>query len=111
MERLTVADAVRELENLLTALDNAYWDAASLPHKDIFYNLISMLHGELNELAKLSVADHYMAYEPITTPWRSAQSTLKHLQSRIDDYVLRSKTAVFLEEHLPQVIGLFAGPN
>ncbi len=111
MERLTVADAVRELEDLSSALDNAYWDASVAQHKDQFYNLISMLHGELNELAKLSVADHYMAYEPITTPWRSAHSKLKHLQNHIDDYVQRSKTATFLEEHLPRVIRLFAGPS
>jgi hypothetical protein len=104
MERVTIADALRELEDLAGALDNAYWDAAQIQHKDIFYNLISVLHGELNELAKLSVADHYMGYEPITTAWRNAIGKLKHLHSNLEVWVIRTKTAAVLEQQLPQVI-------
>ena len=111
MERVTVADAVRELEDLSGSLDNAYWDSSAVHHKDLFYNLISILHAELNELAKLSVSDHYMAYEPITAPWRGALGKLKQLQGNIDNWVLRSKTASHLEEHLPQVIRFFTGLN
>lgn len=109
MERVTIADAVRELEEFSGLLDNAYWDASTVQQKDIFYNLISILLAELNELAKLSVSDHYMAYEPITHQWRGAQSKLRHLQSNIDSWVLRSKTASHLEEHLPQIIRFFSG--
>jgi hypothetical protein len=104
MERVTIADALRELEDLACALDNAYWDTAQMQHKDIFYNLISILHGELNELAKLSVSDHYMAYEPITTPWRNVIGKLKHLHNNLDVLVIRTKTATVLEHQLPQVI-------
>ena len=104
MERITIADALRELEELADTLDNAYWDTTQIQHKDILYNLISLLHGELNELAKLSVADHYMGYEPITTPWRNAIGKLKHLQNNLDAWVIRTKTAEGLEKLLPRVI-------
>ena len=36
MERVTIADALRELEDLAGALDNAYWDTAQIQQKDIF---------------------------------------------------------------------------
>ena len=45
MERVTVADAVRELEDLSGSLDNAYWDSSAVHHKDLFYNLISILNA------------------------------------------------------------------
>lgn len=106
MERVTVADALRELEDLACALDNAYWDASQMAHKDYFYNLISILHGELNELAKLSVSDYHMAYEPITGPWRNSIGKLKTLQGKIDEWSLRTKTAGVLDQQLPTVIRL-----
>jgi hypothetical protein len=104
MERVTIADAINELDELACALDNAYWDSANIQHKDIFYNLISIIHGELNELAKLSVADHSMAYEPITAPWRNAVSKLKQLHSHLEAWVIRTKTVEQLEYHLPKLI-------
>ena len=64
MDRTTVADAVRSFESLLQVLDNAYWEASEIAHKDVIYDIISIVHVEINELAKLSVEDHYMAYEP-----------------------------------------------
>ncbi|HMU66201.1 MAG TPA: hypothetical protein PKE57_03605 [Cellvibrionaceae bacterium] len=110
MERVTIADALRELEDLAGALDNAYWDTAQIQQKDVFYNLISMLHSELNELAKLSVSDHYMAYEPITAPWRNATGKLRHLHSNLDGWIIRTKTATVLEQQLPQVIRMLTPP-
>lgn len=104
MERVTVADALRELEDLACALDNAYWDTAQIAQKDFFYNLISILHGELNELAKLSVSDHYMAYEPITAPFRNTIGKLRSLHSKLDEWILRTRTAAALEQQLPSVI-------
>jgi hypothetical protein len=111
MERITIADAVRELEDLAGLLDNAYWDSADIHQKDLFYNLISLLHSELNELAKLSVSDHYMAYEPITAPWRNGLSKLRQLQGNIDQWVPRSKTASLLESQLPTVIRIMTLPS
>lgn len=106
MDRLTIADSVRLLENFLQVLDNAYWEAAEIGHKDVIYDLISTLHGELNELAKLSVEDHYMAYEPVTHAFRNCHAKLKLLQNSVDVWINRSSTARLIDEELPGIIGL-----
>lgn len=108
MEHVTIANAVRSLETLLHLLDNAYWEASDIFYKDSIYDMISTLHVEINELAKLSVEDHYMAYEPITCDFRHGQSKLKLLQSNLSIWVIRSKTAKLLEEELPRVISLLS---
>lgn len=106
MERVTIANAVRGLETLLHLLDSAYWETSQISYKDSIYDMISTLHIESNELAKLSVEDHYMAYEPITGDFRNAQHKLKLLQGELHQWVIRARTAKLLEEALPQVISL-----
>lgn len=106
MERVTIAHAVRNLEALLHLMDNAYWEASQIAHKDSIYDMISTLHIEINELAKLSVDDHYMAYEPTTSDFRNSQHALKQLQRELSAWVIRSRTAKALTAELPQVIAL-----
>ncbi|MBC6904836.1 hypothetical protein DWB84_05090 [Saccharophagus sp. K07] len=106
MDRITVADAARSLETLLQILDNAYWEASDIAHKDVIYDIISTLHGEISELAKLSIEDHYMAYEPITAAFRKSHIKLKTLQTNLQHWVLRSSTASHLEQELPAVMQL-----
>lgn len=101
MDRITVADAVKSLETLLQILDNAYWEASEIAHKDVIYDIIGIMHMEINELAKLSVEDHYMAYEPITVGFRSSQGKLKTLHTNLHRWVNRSSTARLLEAELP----------
>lgn len=108
MDRTTVADAVRSFETLLQVLDNAYWEASEIAHKDVIYDIISIMHMEINELAKLSVEDHYMAYEPITTGFRNSQSKLKMLHTNLQYWVNRSTTARLLETELPVTISLLS---
>ncbi len=108
MDRTTVADAVRSFETLLQVLDNAYWEASEIAHKDVIYDIISIMHMEINELAKLSVEDHYMAYEPITTGFRNSQSKLKMLHANLQYWVNRSSTARLLETELPATISLLS---
>lgn len=108
MERVTIATALRSLEALLHQLDSAYWEASQVAHKDSIYDMISTLHIEISELAKLSVEDHYMAYEPITSDFRNAQNKLRMLHSNLGNWVSRSKTAKLLEEELPRVSGLLS---
>jgi flagellar biosynthesis chaperone FliJ len=107
MERITVANALRHLENFLHILDNAYWEANKIVQKDIIYDLISAVHGEINELAKLSVDDHYLAYEPITSHFANSQSKLKSLQANLNHWVHRSTTSRLLESELPQITAFF----
>lgn len=108
MDRITIADVVRNLEAVLQTLDNAYWEASKVTHKDVFYDIISILHIEINELAKLSVEDHYMAYEPITGDFRNSHSKLKLLQSNLNKWVTRSQTVKRLEDELPGIIALLS---
>lgn len=110
MERITVANAVRNLETLLQILDNAYWEASEIAHKDVIYDIISILHMEINELAKLSVEDHYMAYEPITAAFRNSQLRLKLLHTNAQLWVNRSSTAKLLETELPATVSLLNQP-
>ncbi len=104
MERITVADAVRSLETLLQILDNAYWEASEIAHKDVIYDIISIMHIEINELAKLSVEDHYMAYEPTSAAFRNSQGKLKLLQNNLQHWVNRSSTLNMLEAELPATV-------
>lgn len=106
MERVIIANAARSLEALLHLLDSAYWESSEIFYKDSIYDMISTLHMEINELAKLSVEDHYMAYEPITSDFRNSQNKLELLHGNLSKWVIRSKTAKLLEDELPQVISL-----
>lgn len=111
MERTTISDAVRSFENLLQFLDNAYWESSKIEHKDVFYDIISIINRELNELAKLSVADHDMAYEPITASFRNSSRKLKWLQANLQSWACRSTTLNQLETELPYVINLLKLPD
>lgn len=108
MERVHIANAIRTLEFVVQVLDNAYWEASEVAHKDAIHNMISVLHGELNELAKLSVEDHSMAYEPITTAFRGAKGKLQLLQTNLHLWVRRSSTAYQLETELPTLSNLLS---
>lgn len=106
MDRITIAEVVRNLDSILQLLDNAYWEASKVRHKDVFYDIISIVHLEINELAKLSVEDHSMAYEPITGNFRNSHAKLKLLQVNLNHWVTRTQTSKRLEEELSNVIAL-----
>lgn len=108
MSHSSIAEAVKVLEELLVGLDEAYWESASIEHKDFFYDIISATHSELSELAKLSVQDHHLEYEPITTEFRTARIKLGKLRKLLDEYVLRSRTATRLETLIGDTVFLSA---
>ncbi|TQV81273.1 hypothetical protein FKG94_09250 [Exilibacterium tricleocarpae] len=102
----SISDAISTLEELLSSLDNAYWEAATMERKDLFYDIISAVNHELSELAKLSVQDHNLEYEPITVELREAGTKLSNLRKLLDECVLRSRTATKLEALLSDAIAL-----
>lgn len=106
----SIANAISTLEDLLKGLDQAYWEANSLDRKDFFYDLISALHAELSELNKLSVQDHHLDYESVTEEFRAARPKLSRLRKLVDDFALRSMTAVRLE-HLINEAMVLMGRN
>lgn len=106
MSHGSISEAVNVLEELLVGLDAAYWESATIEHKDFFYDIISATHSELSELAKLSVQDHHLEYEPITNEFRTARIKLGKLRKLLDDYVLRSRTASRLEALIGETVFL-----
>ena len=66
MSQTSVADTLREYLSLLEILDDAYWEASTIQHKDLLYDIIGIFHQEVAELNKLSVQDHHYPYEVIT---------------------------------------------
>ncbi|MFT5084099.1 MAG: hypothetical protein ACI9Y1_002151 [Lentisphaeria bacterium] len=100
MERITISNAMETLNELLKALTAAYWDANSIAQKDTVFDIVSTINDELNELAKLSINDFSMGYEPITAQFSACQSKLRNLQQNIDSWFPRTDTALNLNESL-----------
>ena len=111
MSSNTIAHAIQVLENLLKGLDQAFWEANNLDRKDHIYDLISALHGELSELNKLSVQDHYWNYEPITQEIQLMRAKLTRFQATQTDAVLRATTAKRLEPMVTEALSLLDGPQ
>lgn len=102
----SIANAARILEELLSGLDQAYWEASSIERKDFFYDIISAVQGELSEVGKLSVQDHHLEYETITQDFRAARAKLSRLRKLLDEYVQRSSTATRLESLISETVAL-----
>jgi hypothetical protein len=105
-----ISSAIKVLQDLLTGLSQAYWEANSLDRKDFFFDLISALHAELSELGKLSVQDHDLEYEAVTEEFRAVRPKLSRLRKLVDDFALRSTTAARLE-HLINETMVLMGRN
>jgi hypothetical protein len=100
----TIATAAHYIDDLLGALDDAYWEASTIEHKDLVYSIISLLQQEKTEIAKLSVQDHGFLYEPITDGFKMLGSKLNYLQNSLNTVVLRGRTARGL---MPLVANVF----
>lgn len=44
MAAIRIADALKSLSELLTGMEDAYWEAASIETKDMFFDLISAVN-------------------------------------------------------------------
>lgn len=102
----SIAEVTHLLEEFLATLDNAYWESSDTERKDTLYDIISIFHIELRELAKLSVEDHYLSYEAISTGARNIQAKLRSMHSQLDQWALRTSTADQLRTQLPLVSNL-----
>ncbi|TVZ39286.1 hypothetical protein P886_3684 [Alteromonadaceae bacterium 2753L.S.0a.02] len=107
MSRVTVSDAVNYLEDLLQAITNAYWETSEINRKDCIFDLVTVIYGELNEIAKLSVSDHTMTYEPITAAFHNSETNLRTVRNNIDSWFPRNSTAKQLQKCIPPVCALF----
>jgi hypothetical protein len=108
MAPASIADALKTMSELIAGLEDAYWEAATVETKDLFFDLISALNVEISELAKLSIQDHHLEYEPVTLEFKRARTRLTDLRKILDERVARSATAARLEVLISDVVGLVA---
>jgi len=106
MSKPSIADAVDNIENLLAVMDDAYWEASSIEKKDCIYSIVSLLQEERAELAKLSIQDHGLAYEPVSLAFKRLQPKLNDLRRNLDDIVMRPQTAAQLELLISKVVAM-----
>lgn len=92
MSQITIATASQTLLDLLSSLDNAYWEATSIEQKDRTYNLIHLLQGESTELLKVSVLDGHYPYEAITFKADMICTLLIDFDANLGKSLLRSQT-------------------
>lgn len=62
----------------------------------------------MSELLKLSVQDHDLEYEPVTTQFRRASNRLSSLRKVLDEHVGRSTTVARLELLINDAVALVA---
>jgi hypothetical protein len=108
MTKPTIAAAAENIEQLLAVMDNAYWEASSVDKKDCIYSIISLLHEERSELAKLSIQDHGLPYEPVSSVFKRLQPKLNTLRRNLDDMVVRPQTAQQLEQLISRVVAMLS---
>lgn len=99
-----ISDACQEFFALVEVLDDAYWEASSMQHKDAIYDVLSVFQMEIAELNKLSIQDHDYPYEMITEGMRQVAHKLHHLQTVIREIVDRTRTQIRLKRCLKNVI-------
>ncbi len=106
MPPTSVADTLREYLSLLELLDDAYWEAGSIRHKDMIYDIISIFSQEVAELNKLSVQDHHYPYEVITEGIRRVIPKLERLDDQREEVIQRTQTQTDFRDILSSVIGI-----
>ena len=94
---ISVADAIENYFDFAVALDDAYWEASTIQHKDFIYDMQVILQREIGELNKLSIQDHHYPYEPITEEIKSFHVRLNQLKKRIEELIPRQQTSFRLQ--------------
>jgi len=103
-QQITIENASSSLHDLAEILDSAYWEASTIDKKDSVYNIIHIIQAELGELAKLSIQDHHLSYEPVTKEMKHINTRLTQLRKHVDDMVMRESTSVRLTEAIAKVL-------
>jgi hypothetical protein len=109
MRQTSVADTLREYLSLLELLDDAYWEAGTMEHKDMLYDIISILSQEVAEMNKLSLDDHHYPYEVITEGMRRVVPRLERLDEQRENIILRTQTLTDFRDILSSVMGILEG--
>ncbi|TVP60142.1 MAG: hypothetical protein EA349_01840 [Halomonadaceae bacterium] len=106
MAQATVADALREFMTFMDILDDAYWEAARIEHKDSLYDIISIFTKEVSELNKLSVQDHHYPYEIISEGLQRVVPRLERINEEQLVIIPRTRTGHDFRETLSMVLNI-----
>ncbi|WP_096085873.1 hypothetical protein [Agaribacterium haliotis] len=104
--KASINEAISILNPLLQALEAGFWDSSQLEVKDRVFDLVSCVNAELNELAKLSVSDLDLPYEPITPNFVESCRKFQILGENLEAWFLRTSTSAELKARLPQAAAL-----
>lgn len=104
MTKPSITHVINEFEAFSELLDDAYWEASSIEHKDFIYDIIGVFSQEIKEINKLSIQDHHYPYEFITEGIRRIRHKLVKLEERKHKLVLRTQTHQDLSEVLSNVL-------
>lgn len=104
MENMNISQAIETVWDLIEALEQAYWEAGEMAHKDQVFNVLQILNREYMELLKLSVQDHHFAYEVISLPPGKLLPVLRELAFLCPTLCRRLATRDELEERLQSYI-------
>ena len=75
-------------------------------HKDMLYDIISILSQEVAEINKLSIQDHHYPYEVITEGIRRVVPKLERLDENREDVIQRTQTLTDFRDILSSVLGI-----
>lgn len=106
MSKPTIAHVTNEFMAFIELLDDAYWEANEIRHKDFIYDVISMFQQEVAELNKLSIQDHHYPYEFITEGIRRIVPKVSELEEKKEDVFQRTKTLIDMKEVLSNIIAI-----
>jgi hypothetical protein len=106
MSQTSVADNLREYLYLLELMDDAFWEAACVQHKDMLYDIISIFSQEVSEINKLSIQDHHYPYEVITEGIRRVVPKLERLDENREEVIQRTQTLTDFRDILSSVLGI-----
>ena len=108
MSQVSILSAIESLNELLDSLKTAYWETSDIQHKDVIFDIVTALHDELAELAKLSVNDHALTYEPVTREIKDTTRQLALLSEDLHTWCPRTRTAKQLQDALKSAAALLA---
>ena len=108
MSSTTISEATRIIHEAAMALDDLYWEASTIEHKDLVYNLIINLKNEELELNKVSVQDGHYRYEPVSEHFRQIGAQLRWLSTHLNAIAKRTETSSQIGLAIQQLIALLS---
>ncbi|MDX1452600.1 MAG: hypothetical protein R3183_08570 [Oleiphilaceae bacterium] len=103
MSKPSIANVINEFMAFIELLDDAYWEASSIEHKDFIYDISSIFSQEIAEINKLSIQDHHYAYEFITEGIRRIGPKIAELETRKIEILRRTSTLTDMREVLSNI--------